>query len=118
MPSSLLLNCYYTFLPNFCQKFWFLSVFSLCKLFLEPYLCDQTEQLAKIGNSVIKKLDGVYITVAKIADLAFRISLQASNEVHFFSFLSHSTRRKESFEPLWNKIAIEEQRHNQDPNMG
>ena len=67
-------------------------------------------------ESYTKRLDGVYIIVAKIADLVLLISLQISNDVHFFSFLSHSTSRKESFELLWTKIAIGEQRHIQHSN--
>ena len=52
------------------------------------------------NNSSIKRLDGVYIIVAKTADLVFQISHQISNDVHFFSFLSHFTTRKEHFESL------------------
>ena len=71
-----------------------------------------------VTESYTKRLDGVFIIIAKIATLVLRISLQISNDVHFFSLLSHSTSRKEGFEPLWTKIAIGERCHNQDPNMG
>ena len=49
---------------------------------------------------VTQRLDGVYSIIVIAANLVLRISLQISNDVHFFSFLSHSTNRKERFEPL------------------
>ena len=86
---------------------WYLKKYSRNKI------CYYCYCKTKIGCVV--SLPIVPVIVVKIANLVLRIFRQISIDVHFFSFFSHSTSKKETFEPFWTKIPIGELCQNQDP---